>query len=292
MVDIDRRRFLRYGVRGAVVATLGKGFYNTTSSMIELMERPVSLSSLPVTFKGFTIGHLTDFHSSLIVSGDHIATSAKLVMGKKPDMIALTGDFISGSMKFLSGSVGSFNKSYLDKLVDALSSLSAPMGIYGVLGNHDFWSGPEAVTAITGELSKNIGVVWLRNKNVRLTKGGRSIDLLGVDDYWEESYSLKKAYGGLTDSSVKILLSHNPDVNENIKPDMKIDLILAGHTHGGQVALPVIGAPFLPSSFGQKYRQGLVRDNARQTYISRGVGHLLAPVRLNCAAEATVITLS
>lgn len=292
MSEITRRRFFRYGTRAALVALLGKGVYNTTSDMIEFAEPNITISRLHPSFRGFTIALLTDFHSSFIVSREQISTAARLVMSKKPDIVVLTGDFISGSVKFLSGSVGEFNEKYLEKLVNALSGVSAPMGVYGVLGNHDFWSGPEAVEAITTGLSKSIGVIWLRNENVTLKKGDGRLDLLGVDDYWENSYSLVNAYRGLDSTTAKILLSHNPDVNENIHSNMKIDLVLSGHTHGGQVVLPVIGMPFLPSPFGQKYREGLIKDGDRITYVSRGIGHLMAPVRLNCPAEATVITLA
>ncbi|MDH5638438.1 MAG: metallophosphoesterase, partial [Nitrospinota bacterium] len=91
--------------------------------------------------------------------------------------------------------------------------------------------------------------------------------------------------------SVNIMLSHNPDINDDVLPQMRIDLILSGHTHGGQIYLPFIGCPVVPSKFGQKYIAGLVRDGERQTYITRGVGHLLAPIRINCPPEATIITL-
>jgi len=175
----------------------------------------------------------------------------------------------------------------------ALSQLRAPLGVYGVLGNHDFWSGQESVKAICGTLSEQIGVIWLRNRNVELEKGGASFNLLGVDDFWESSCSLASACKGVDKDSIKILLSHNPDINDDIAAlNERIDLVLSGHTHGGQVAMPFIGQPVMPSKFGQKYRMGLVRDGERQTYISRGVGCLLAPIRLNCLPEATVITLT
>ena len=163
----------------------------------------------------------------------------------------------------------------------------------GYSGNHDFWSGPESVKAICGTLSEQIGVIWLRNRNVELKKGGASFHLLGVDDYWEASCSLTAACKGVDANSIKILLSHNPDINDDISGlKERIDLVLSGHTHGGQIVVPFVGQPVLPSKFGQKYREGLVRDGDRQTYISRGVGCLLAPIRLNCMPEATVLTLT
>lgn len=288
-----RRDFLKYGLRGIVAATLGKGYYNTTSEQIELVQVPVKINNLPSALQGFKIGLLTDIHSSFIVSNKLIRAAGQLIMSEKPDVIVMAGDYISGSTKFLSGSIGEFKKEYLIGCANSLSQLKAPFGVYGVLGNHDFWSGPEVVKIICETFSKQIGVVWLRNSSVVINKGGASFRLSGVDDYWEPSCSLTSACKGISTEAIKILLSHNPDINEEITlARERIDLVLSGHTHGGQVVVPFLGQPVMPSKFGQKYRVGLVRDGDRQTYISRGVGCLLAPVRLNCLPEVTVLTLT
>lgn len=290
---MKRRDFLKYSFRAIVAATVGKGFYNTTSEQIELVRLPVKIKNLPSALQGLKIGLLTDLHSSYIVSSKLLKTAGQLVMSEKPDVIVMTGDYISGSTKFLSGSIGKFNKVHLTDCVNSLSQLKAPLGVYGVLGNHDFWSGPEAVKIICETFSKQIGMVWLRNSSVELNKGGTSFRLLGVDDYWEQSCSFATACKGISSEAIKILLSHNPDINDEISVAReRIDLVLSGHTHGGQIVVPLLGQPVMPSKFGQKYRAGLVRDGDRQTYISRGVGCLLAPVRLNCLPEATVLTLT
>jgi predicted MPP superfamily phosphohydrolase len=290
---VKRRDFLKYSFRGIAAATLGKGFYNTTSEQIELVRVPVKIKNLPPALHGLKIGLLTDFHSSFIVSNRLIRTAGQLIMSEKPDVIVMTGDYISGSTKFFSGSIGEFKKEHLIGCANALSQLKAPLGVYGVLGNHDFWSGSEAVKVICETLSKQIGMVWLRNSSVELNKGGTPFRLLGVDDYWEPSCSFATACKGIGTETIKILLSHNPDINEEISlARERIDLVLSGHTHGGQIVIPFLGQPIMPSKFGQKYRIGLVRDGDRQTYISRGVGCLLTPIRLNCLPEATVLTLS
>jgi len=290
---LTRREFIVNGARALVLLGIGKGTYNTTRYDLRLETPQIRIPGLPARFKGLRIAQITDLHSSFIVSEGLLRSATRLIMEEKPDVICLTGDYVTGETKFLSGSIGKFDKKHIDKCASALEGLSAPMGIFGVLGNHDFWSGNPAVEAITEGLSRRLGVVWLRNRGVRLTKGGAGIDLLGVDDYWESSSSVDAALKGVDEDGVRILLSHNPDINEQIELErLRIDLVISGHTHGGQIALPLIGAPFMPSKFGQKYLAGLVRDGDRQTYISRGVGHLLAPVRLNCPPEATVITLT
>ena len=289
---MTRRDFLKYSVRGLVAATLGKGFYNTTDTQIELVRVPVTIRNLPGSLQGLKIGLLTDLHSSSIVSSRLIKAAGDLLLSEKPDLIVMTGDFISGSTKFLSGSIGQFKREHVTRCAEALSHLKAPLGIYGVLGNHDFWSGAESVETICETFTRQIGMVWLRNRSVTVNRGGASFRLLGVDDYWEPSCSLAQACRELEGDSVRILLSHNPDINDDIALSReRIDLVLSGHTHGGQVVMPVLGQPVMPSKFGQKYRAGLVRDGDRQTYISRGVGCLLAPIRLNCPPEVTVLTL-
>lgn len=290
---MNRRDFLKYSLRGMIVAGLGKGFHNTLSGQVELVQMPVKIKNLPASLHGLKIGLLTDLHGSLIMSSEAIQHAGRLLMAENPDLIVMTGDYISGSTKFLAGSIGQFNHKYLEKCVDALSHLNAPLGIYGVLGNHDFWSGPESVDAICEAFTRQIGMVWLRNRSVELHKGGSPFHLLGVDDYWEGSCSLAGACKGLAADTVRILLSHNPDINDDIELSReRIDLVLSGHTHGGQVVVPFLGQPIMPSKFGQKYRAGLVRDGDRQTYVSRGVGCLLAPIRLNCPPEVTVLTVT
>ncbi|MRR55830.1 MAG: metallophosphoesterase [Deltaproteobacteria bacterium] len=290
---MKRRDFLKYSFRGIVAATVGMGIYNTTSGQVELVRVPVKIRNLPPALQGLKIGLLTDFHSSAIVPNKLISAAGQLIMSEKPDLIVMTGDYITGSTKFLSGSIGEFKKEHLIGCVNALSQLKAPLGVYGVLGNHDFWSGPEVVKVLCETFSKQIGLVWLRNCGVELNRDGTSFCLLGVDDYWEPSCSLVTACKGMSTEKIRILLSHNPDINDEISPAReRIDLVLSGHTHGGQIVVPFLGQPVMPSKFGQKYRAGLVRDGDRQTYVSRGVGYLLAPVRLNCLPEATVLTLT
>ena len=288
---MTRRGILRNGVRGFVAAGIGLGFYNTTAGSLKLAEESIKIEGLPENFNGFKIAQITDTHASMIANTGLYDQAARLVMEKEPDIIVLTGDYISGSTKFLSGAIGEYRREYLDHLTSSFSGLKAPHGVYAVLGNHDFWSGPEAVKAISGEFEDSLGAVWLRNSNRRIEKNGASLNILGVDDYWQDSCSLHDAWEGVDNGSVNILLSHNPDINDDIFPQMKIDLVLSGHTHGGQVVLPFIGCPVVPSKFGQKYIAGNVRDGKRQTYISRGVGHLMAPIRINCPPEVNILTL-
>lgn len=288
---LSRRFFLKgaLGIFGVAALGAGKGYSNTLSSQIRVERVPIKLERLPGSFRGLKIALLSDMHSSPLVSKEHLKESVRLAMVEKPDLVVLTGDFVGHTLKTSMDQIHDFDPIYLENLVEVLRPIKAPLGKFAVLGNHDFWSGAEALNWICHDFENLAGVPVLRNQSVTLKRGGDSIQLVGIDDYWN-SWDLTKALSNVPDETVRILLSHNPDINRSIKPSQKIDLVLSGHTHGGQIAFPVLGAPFSPTQ-DKRYLKGLVRDGDRQTYITRGVGHLLVPIRFNCPPEVSLITL-
>ena len=286
---ITRRGFIRLCVLGALGFVGGKGFLNSRN--LKLAEVRIRLKHLPSAFDGLKVGQITDIHAGPLVPRKLIKTGVDLILAKRPDLIVLTGDFVSGATKFLWTTYGGFKQHHYDYCMEELGRLKAPLGIFAVLGNHDFWSGREVAAKITSGL-ESIGVQVLKNEAIPLQKEGQHLYVVGVDDYWESSYNLIRALHGIPADGCRILLSHNPDVNENIESlGERIDFIISGHTHGGQVVLPLVGAPYLPSPFGQKYRSGLVRDGERQTYVSRGLGLFFVPARINSPPDVTVLTL-
>ena len=288
---LSRRFFLKagLGIIGVAALGVGKGYSNTLRSQIQVERVPIKLKKLPEAFRGFKIAQLSDLHSSPLVDKEHLKYAVDLALAEKPDLVVLTGDFIGHTLRTHRQEIHEFDAQYLDNLVAALGRAKAPFGTYAVLGNHDFWSGPEVTERICHDFETHAGIRVLRNQRVTLTKEEESIQLLGVDDYWH-SWDLSKTMRKVPRQSVKILLSHNPEINRQLKPSHKIDLVLSGHTHGGQITLPVIGTPFSPTR-DQRYLKGLVQDGDRQTYITRGVGHLVVPIRFNCPPEVTLITL-
>ncbi|MFC1838725.1 metallophosphoesterase [Thermodesulfobacteriota bacterium] len=288
-IHITRRNFIRIFFLGILSLLSAKGFINSRSLRLNSIE--VGLKNLPNAFDGIKICQITDIHAGPLVPRSLIKEGVDIIMVNQPDLIVLTGDFVSGATKFLHTSYGGFKQKHFDFCMEELGRLNAPLGVFAVLGNHDFWSGQEVALKIIRGLEK-IGVQVLRNEAVPLKRKGQSLYLVGVDDYWEESYNLLKALEGVPEDACRILLSHNPDVNENIENlKERIDLIISGHTHGGQIVLPFIGALYIPSPFGQKYRAGLVRDKERKTYVSRGLGLFFVPVRINCPADVSLLTL-
>lgn len=280
---------MRLCVLGVLGVAFAVGFYNSRD--LQLVRLEVQVKGLPPIFDGLKVGQITDIHVGPLVSQDLIRRGVDLIMECRPDVIALTGDFVSGATKILWTTYGGFRPRHYEYCMAELARLKAPLGVFAVLGNHDFWSGKEVAEKVAAGL-RDIGVRVLRNEAVCLEKRGGRIYLAGVDDYWEESYDLDRSLQEIPDGACRILLSHNPDVNEEIEFKRKrIDLVISGHTHGGQVVLPYLGTPYLPSPFGQKYRTGLVRDGERQTYVSSGLGVFFAPLRFNCPADVTVLTL-
>ena len=287
---IGRRDFLRLCLLGAIGITGSKGFFNSRNP--ELVRLPINLVNLPRGFDGLTIGQITDIHAGPLVPRSLVKEGVEMIMATQPDLILLTGDFVSGATKFLWTSYGGFKEKHFKYCMQELSSLRAPLGTFAVLGNHDFWSGPEVAAKIATGL-KDIGITVLRNESYILKRGDDSVEIVGVDDYWEGSYSLTKALKYSSNQDCRILISHNPDVNEDVENlRERIDLIISGHTHGGQIVFPFLGALYIPSPFGQKYLSGLVRDGNRQTYISRGLGVFFVPMRINCRPDVSLLTLS
>ncbi|MDH5763202.1 MAG: metallophosphoesterase [Nitrospinota bacterium] len=288
---LSRRFFLKgtLGVFGVTTLGVGRGYSNTLSSQIQVERVPIQLKRLPDVFRGFKIAQLSDLHSSPLVGKAHLDYAVDLALAEKPDLVVLTGDFIGHTLRTHRNDIHEFDSQYLDNLVEALGRVKAPFGTFAVLGNHDFWSGPEVTRRLCHDFETLAGIPVLRNRNVVLKRGRAALHLAGIDDYWH-SWDLNKALRKIPSSSVKILLSHNPDINRQIKPSHEIDLVLSGHTHGGQISLPFIGPPFSPTR-DMRYLKGLVQDGERQTYITRGVGHLVVPIRFNCPPEVTLITL-
>ncbi|MBS3821670.1 MAG: metallophosphoesterase, partial [Phycisphaerae bacterium] len=192
----------------------------------------------------------------------------------RPDLVVLLGDYVSRA------------DAITRALVEVLRSLRAPLGVYAVLGNHDYWTDAPAMIRIFDDA----GVRMLTNDHAVLTRDGQPLCLAGVDDLMAGSPSLTDALADAPDDAPRLLLCHNPDYLDRMPRDVRVDLALCGHTHGGQVRLPLIGPPALPVG-NRRYAEGLVRAPSCPAYVSRGIGMVSIPVRFNCRPELPVITL-
>lgn len=239
----------------------------------------VGIRGLPRPFEGFTICQITDVHHGPIVPRGYVEEVVRRANALGPDLMVLTGDYIDQ------------DREYVAPCLETLSGLRSPNGITAVLGNHDHFVGGE----YSARAVRDHGIRLLRNEHYLIEKGGEAVCIAGTRDYYEDVPDAGLALRRVPEDIPRILLNHHPDYCEYLPPGERIDLIISGHTHGGQVRVPVAGyAPIVPSSFGQKYSGGLVRLKRRgetPVYVSRGVGVVFLPMRFNCPPEITLVTL-
>lgn len=232
------------------------------------------------SLKGLKIVFVGDLHIKTNQK-KRLISIVKKINEQHPDLILSTGDFVSGHK----------NKQSLpiEEIAKELSLLKSKYGFYAVLGNHDWWQGGEKIARV---LEQN-GVIVLGNKNKALDLGGKKLYIAGLEDITTRKIDLVKALKNVQHPT--ILLTHSPDVfpiitkQSNSKITGTIDLTLAGHTHGGQVDLPIVGPLIVPSSYGIKYASGLVKENNKIIFVTKGLGTSILPVRFNCMPEIVVI---
>jgi predicted MPP superfamily phosphohydrolase len=272
---MDRRLFLK-AVAAATVpgaaATASYGLYE--AGWVEVVRTQLVLPRLPSAFNRLSIAFLTDIHHGPFTSIDYVASVVRTTLALRPDLIILGGDY---SLK---------DGKYIRPCFEVLSGLKAPLGVFGVLGNHDYWHGLQQ----TREGFKAAEITELTNSGLWIERGSNRFRLAGVDDLWMGKVDIPAALGEATPDDACLVVSHNPDVAEKLR-DPRVGLMLSGHTHGGQVVFPG-GAPFVPSHYGQKYLHGICHAPATTVYVSRGLGCTSVPVRFASRPELTLITLT
>ena len=271
---MTRRQFIKSAAFASLAVLTGPRVLAGFQSCI-VNRRTVFLKGLAPEFDGIRVALLSDFHHGTLVTAQRIRDSVKLANSLNPDLIALTGDYVHRG------------REWVGTCFAELANLRSPLGVFGVLGNHDHYRG--AAAAVRTAMGPS-GIVDLTNRGVELRRGNGRLHLCGVGDLWHETQMLAAALAGATRAESVLLLSHNPDYVETIRDD-RVGLVLSGHTHGGQCVLPLIGAQILPSRFGQKYASGLCQGPAARVFVTTGVGHSFPPIRLNCPAEVALLTL-
>jgi predicted MPP superfamily phosphohydrolase len=263
------------GLTGLAGVTAGYGFWE--ASQIRVCRTDVALTNLPRAFAGMKIAVLSDLHHGPYVGIKFIEEAVRLANSLRPDLFALPGDFANK---------GTHTAQQLPPCLEVLARLKAPLGVFAVPGNHDMLRGGK----VYHEVVASTPITDLTNRSVRLSSGGESLWLAGVDDLWWGKPDLRRALQGIGRGTAVVLLSHNPDFAEEA-PDSRVSLMLSGHTHGGQVYLPLLRAPWMPSRYGDKYRHGLVQGPASPVFVSRGLGESSIPLRLNSPPEINLLTL-
>ena len=276
-VNLSRRKFLKGLAAAGLVGVSGTAAYATLFEPFnyELTERDVFINGLPESFDGFRIAQLTDVHHSRLVPLGQVERVVELTRAARPDMVVLTGDYTTTLRR------------YIEPCAEALGSIEAPEGTWAVLGNHDHYTDPELTArALT---RRRVGV--LSNANTLIRRGEDSLQLAGIDDWGWGATDFERALYGLDTSRPTVLLSHEPRVFD-MSAARDLSLVISGHTHGGQICLPLLGAP-ARFFFGDelRYLRGLYERDGAQLYVSRGTGVIGLPVRFGARPEIAVLRL-
>lgn len=260
--------FAFLGLRKLLPVQNHKDWVDVTS--INLM-----LPYLDPEFHGYRLVQISDIHIGTWLTRQHLAKAVELVNQQKPDLVAITGDFVTYKPE-----------RYVNDLVAELSKLSPRDATVAVLGNHDHWTDPYVVRNIL-QLSS---IIDLSNDVYTLQRGNALLHIAGVDDFMDELDCLDQVLEKVPSDGAAVLLAHEPDYADVSAARGRFDLQISGHSHGGQIILPIIGPPYLPR-LGRKYPSGLYRVNGMIQYTNRGLGTAEVQLRFNCRPEITVFTL-
>ncbi len=251
------------------------------SYWIDVKDYTYRSPEVPDAFDGTRVVLVTDIHRGPFFSQERVASLVERVNALEPDLVLLGGDYVYLGTK------------YAASCFEALEELEAPLGCYAVLGNHDYGkyqdgeNGPNDVI----KAMEQADITLLREDAVWIEKGAERIRLGGVSDYSVDRPRFTPTVKGTASDDLVVLLSHSPDYAEDLPGDT-IDLVLSGHTHGGQMTLFGRWAFYVPSEYGQKYRTGVVENGSTTVIVSNGVGtSTIPPMRLFCRPQIVVVTL-
>jgi len=261
----------------AAAGALGAYAFLVEPRWLQLTRTRIHVRKLHPSLEGFTIALLTDLHAGEGTPLSLVRRACRMAMAEKPDLVAVTGDLVAD------------DAAGFGHVLEALSCLSAPHGAYAVPGNHDHIVG---IDRWHRDVGRQRAVADLTNRAVVLDVAGARLCVAGVDDLSSGQPDL----GVLPPPEARdftLLLAHDPDQAERARRVCDaVDLIVSGHTHGGQVRLPFVGALRNPAKHDDLYEEGLRRRPWTQVYTSRGVGTVHIPVRFLCRPEVAMLTLT
>jgi len=273
---VSRRQFLRGALAVPLVGVSAASAYATLIEPYNYLvsQTDVYLKNLPERFENYRITQLTDVHHSRILGIEEVIRVVQLAQQTRPDIFVLTGDYSTSYRR------------YIEPCAEALGSLSAPDGVWAVLGNHDHYTDSE----LTTRALERQRIVVLNNKNTSLRQGSDVLQLSGIDDWTWNATDWTKAFAGINKKTPTILLSHQPSVLE-FEQTQNVSLILSGHTHGGQIKIPWLGTPAKFATKDLRFAQGLFRHHDVQLYVSSGTGVIGLPIRFGVRPEIAVLRL-
>lgn len=289
---------------GAVVATGASvagspRFLKDTTADFEYVSTTISSPAIPRSLNGFQFGFLTDIHYGATFAREWIVDIVTALNREKLDLILLGGDYLwipestlsrtvleVRNREFARATSLSFVRPLYHALAQEVGLLRSRLGTFAILGNHDRWL---SAGVCASEL-KQQGITLLVNQGIRFEQAP-ALELFGVDDYWNGIPRIPEPYTTIDDSVYRIFLCHNPDFLDGASKILPYHLAACGHTHGGQIQLPVLGALTYNIS-DSRYQTGLHQNGDLQhVYTSRGLGHVEIPFRINCRPEVSLFEL-
>lgn len=272
-------RKIFYGVLGCGLLLAMYALFIEPNRLV-LRETTITLPTWPEEFKGIRIAVFSDLHAgSPHITLDKIRRVIEMTNAAQPDVILLPGDFVIQNVmggKFIEP----------EEFTAELKKLTARKGVFATLGNHDWWyNAPRVKQAL-----EKAGIRVLENQVEKIERGGKTIWLAGFADLWEGNPKVADTLNQITDNAPVIAFTHNPDLFPAIPS--RVALTIAGHSHGGQVVLPLIGRPIVPSKFGQRYAIGHIVEDGRHLFVTSGIGTSIFPVRFGVPPEVSLLTIN
>jgi predicted MPP superfamily phosphohydrolase len=275
---MTRRDFLKFSslaAAGGLITATTAALFNDESNTLSIEHITIPIPNLQPALEGFKIVQMSDIHLYPFTKLELVQRAVQVSNSLKPDITVLTGDYVWR------------NLSAINDLTPALAELDAKYGVFATMGNHDYWLNVEVIK----DSFKSVGLPVLENQGVTFNVGGAHLHLAGLDDGWSGNPDLNAAMQGAPEGAPVVLLMHEPDLADIYSQDPRISLQLSGHTHGGQIRIPGIGALVHPH-LGRKYDFGLYNVNGMWLYTNRGIGCISEPIRLNCPPEISEFTLA
>ncbi|PYS40905.1 MAG: metallophosphoesterase [Acidobacteria bacterium] len=262
-----------------ILACLGWGFFIEPNRLV-IQQATIQIDNWPKELSGLRIAMIGDIHTGgPFIDDNKLRKIVELTNQQHPDLIVLLGDYMSPN---------SWHSHRVEPEVTAaaMKNLRAPLGVYTVLGNHDWWyNGGKVRRAF-----EDNGIPVLDDEVAEIKWRDKSFWLAGLADLWTRPQHISETVAKVPPGTTVIALTHNPDIFPNLP--RSVPLLLAAHTHGGQVNLPLIGTPIVPSRFGPKYTRGHVFENDHHMYVTSGIGTSIMPIRFRVTPEIVILTIN
>ncbi len=278
---ISRRNFIGLSAGVLAAGTLATSLYEPHEAIVN--EVGITLDRLPSAFDGTRIAQLSDIHFNSYMTSSHLERVVELTNAQKPDLVILTGDFVTAASR---RRLSRAKAEYAWPCANVLRGIEARLGCFAVLGNHDHQTDPDVVAEA---LSAGSRIQVLRNQAMPLEQAGARLWLAGLDDVTAYRARPEDALRGVPKQECTIVAVHEPDFADEMR-NYPVDFQVSGHSHGGQIRFPGVGALYLPP-WGEKYPIGHYRFGQFQLYTNRGIGVIVLPMRFMCPPEITIFTL-